>query len=140
MNTNYEFFILALSVLSIFNLLMEILPTTDPYVKNLLNIIDIALTPIFLADFLYRFFNAPSKLRYLTRGGGWLDFIGSLPFPGLRIARLFRMWRVYRGLRLIGMRNIWADVSSESWRERAADDHLPGDCRDRVFRDIHLRY
>jgi voltage-gated potassium channel Kch len=107
MNTNYEFFILALSVLSIFNLIMELLPTTDPYVKNLLNIIDIAITPIFLADFLYRLFTAPSKLRYLTRGGGWLDFIGSLPFPGLRIARLFRMWRVYRGLRRIGMRNIW---------------------------------
>ena len=107
MNTNYEFFILALSVLSIFNLLMEILPMTDPYVKNLLNIIDVALTPIFLADFLYRLFSAPSKWGYLIKSGGWLDFIGSLPFPGLRLARLFRMWRVYSGLRRIGMRNVW---------------------------------
>ncbi len=49
-NTNYEIFILALSILSIFNLLLEILPI-DPYVKTLVEIVDVALTPIFLADF-----------------------------------------------------------------------------------------
>src|SRR6266702_1876214 len=105
-NTNYEIFILALSVLSIFNLLLEILPI-DQDVKNLVEIIDVALTPIFLADFLYRLISAPGKWEYLVKGGGWLDFIGSLPFPGLRVARLFRMWRAYKGLRRIGMRNLW---------------------------------
>ena len=105
-NTNYEIFILALSVLSIFNLLVEILPI-DQDVKNLVEIIDVALTPIFLADFLYRLISSPGKWEYLVKGGGWLDFIGSLPFPALRVARLFRMWRAYRGLRRIGMRNLW---------------------------------
>ena len=95
-NTNYEMFILALSVLSIFNLLLEILPIEQD-VKTLVVIFDVALTPIFLADFLYRLISAPSKGGYLIKGGGWLDFIGSLPFPALRLARLFRMWRVYRG-------------------------------------------
>ncbi|HEY6406405.1 MAG TPA: hypothetical protein VIY29_02945 [Ktedonobacteraceae bacterium] len=33
--------------------------------------------------------------------------LAELPFPGLRIARLFRMWRVFKGLRLIGIRNVW---------------------------------
>src|SRR6266516_3385826 len=106
-NTNYELFILALSVLSIFNLIVEILPT-DPYVQSLVVIFDWALTPIFLGDFCYRLFSAPSKVGYFFKGGGWLDFIGSLPFPGLRLARLFRMWRVSRGLRNIGMKNIWS--------------------------------
>jgi voltage-gated potassium channel Kch len=105
-NTNYELFILALSVLSIFNLIVEILPI-DPYVQNLVVIFDWGLTPIFLGDFCYRLFSAPSKVGYLIKGGGWLDFIGSLPFPGLRLARLFRMWRIYRVLRRIGMRNMW---------------------------------
>src|SRR6266496_4021210 len=105
-NTNYEFFILALTVLSIFNLIVEFLPI-DQDVKTLLVTIDVALTPIFLFDFLSRLVSAPNKVGYLYKGGGWLDFIGSLPFPGLRLARLFRMWRVYRGLRRIGMRNIW---------------------------------
>src|SRR6266700_2066859 len=106
-NTNYEIFILAVSFLSIFNLLFELLPI-DQDIKNLLYIFDILITPIFLIDFLYRLFSAPSKVGYFFKGGGWLDFIGSLPFPQLRLARLFRMWRVSRGLRSIGMKNIWS--------------------------------
>ncbi len=117
-NTNYELFILALSVLSIFNLIVEILPT-DPYVKSLVVIFDWALTPIFLGDFCYRLFSAPSKKGYFFKGGGWLDFIGSLPFPGLRLARLFRMWRVYKGLRRIGMRNMW-----QAYRKSRAESAL----------------
>jgi len=117
-NTNYELFILALSVLSIFNLIVEILPT-DPYVQSLVVIFDWALTPIFLGDFCYRLFSAPSKGGYLIKGGGWLDFIGSLPFPGLRLARLFRMWRVYGGLRRIGMRNMW-----QAYRKSRAESAL----------------
>ncbi|MGZ3628612.1 MAG: ion transporter [Ktedonobacteraceae bacterium] len=106
-NTNYELFIMALSVLSIFNLIVEFLPI-DPYVQNLVVIFDWAITPIFLGDFCYRLFSAPSKVGYFFKGGGWLDFIGSLPFPALRLARLFRMWRVYRVMRRVGMRNMWA--------------------------------
>src|SRR5436305_201251 len=117
-NTNYELFILALSVLSIFNLIVEILPT-DPYVQSLVVIFDWALTPIFLGDFCYRLFSAPSKGEYFFKGGGWLDFIGSLPFPGLRLARLFRMWRVYGGLRRIGMRNMW-----QAYRKSRAESAL----------------
>jgi len=50
-NTNYEIFILAVSFLSIFNLLFELLPI-DQDIKNLLYIFDILITPIFLIDFL----------------------------------------------------------------------------------------
>ncbi len=107
-STSYEVFILAVSVLSIINLLVEILPPIEQDVKTLVEIVDVGLTPIFLADFLYRLINAPSKGGYLIRGGGWLDFIGSLPFPAFRLARLFRMWRVYGGLRKIGMGKLWS--------------------------------
>jgi voltage-gated potassium channel len=117
-NTNYELFILALSVLSIFNLIVELLPI-DPYVRSLVEICDVALTPIFLADFFQRLIRAPSKAGYLIKGGGWLDFVGSLPFPAVRLARLFRMWRVYRGLRRIGMRNMW-----QAYRKSRAESAL----------------
>jgi voltage-gated potassium channel len=117
-NTNYELFILALSVLSIFNLIVEILPI-NPYVQSLVVIFDWALTPIFLGDFCYRLFSASSKVGYFFKGGGWLDFIGSLPFPGLRLARLFRMWRVYNVLRRIGMRNMW-----QAYRKSRAESAL----------------
>ena len=78
--TNYEIFILTLSLLSIVNLLIALLPI-DQDVKNLVYIIDVAITPIFLFDFFRRLISAPSKGGYLIEGGGWLDFIGSLPFP-----------------------------------------------------------
>lgn len=106
LNTNYEIFILGVSLLSIFNLLFEVLPI-DPQVQNLLFVLDIAMTPIFLIDFLFRLFSAPSKTGYFFKRGGWLDLIGSLPFPQLRLARLYRMWRVSRGLGKIGIKNIW---------------------------------
>ena len=50
-NTNYELFIMALSVLSIFNLIVEFLPI-DPYVQNLVVIFDRAITPIFEVTFV----------------------------------------------------------------------------------------
>jgi len=103
---NYEIFILTLSLLSIVNLLFLLLPI-DQDVKNLAYTIDIGITPIFLFDFFRRLFRAPGKWEYLIKGGGWLDFIGSLPFPILRLARLYRMWHEYRTLRRLGMRHLW---------------------------------
>jgi voltage-gated potassium channel len=104
--TNYEIFILTLTLLSIVNLLLLLLPI-DQDVKNLAYLIDVGITPIFLFDFFRRLIRAPSKGRYLIEGGGWLDCIGSLPFPVLRLARLYRMWHEYRMLRRLGMRHLW---------------------------------
>src|SRR6266487_3340028 len=79
LNTSYEIFILALSLLSIFNLIVEILPIEQD-VKNLVVTIDLALTPIFLFDFLNRLIKAPSKQGYLLKGGaGWI-LSGACPF------------------------------------------------------------
>jgi hypothetical protein len=103
---NYEIFILTLSLLSIVNLLIVLLPINQD-VKNLVYTIDVGITPIFLFDFFRRLIWAPSKEGYLIKGGGWLDFIGSLPFPFLRLARLYRMWHEYKMLRRLGMRHLW---------------------------------
>jgi voltage-gated potassium channel len=101
--SSYELFIGGLSILSILNLLLLLLPITDQ-VKQLILIADVALTLIFLIDFTLRFVSAPVKSRYFFRGGGWLDLIGSL--PTLRIFRLFRVLRVGRLLRTYGLRNV----------------------------------
>lgn len=102
---NYECFILALSVLSLVNLaLMFILPL--PESREIIRICDIVLSGIFLLDFGFRLISAPSRRGYLVRQHGWLDFFGSLPFPGLRLFRLFRVVRVARLLRRRGTRRI----------------------------------
>jgi hypothetical protein len=102
---SYELFIGALSVISIINIVLAlILP--DPAVRNVIIIVDTGLCFVFFADFLGRLRNAESKSGYFFRQLGWLDLLGSLPFPGLRIARVFRVARVIRLVREVGMKTL----------------------------------
>jgi voltage-gated potassium channel len=100
---SYELFIGALSVISIINIALA-LALPDPAVRNVVIIVDTGLCIVFLADFFGRLRNAESKGDYFFRRLGWLDLLGSLPFPGLRIARVFRVARVVRLVRAVGMK------------------------------------
>src|SRR5262245_43867506 len=97
-NSNYELFILALSVYSLVNLALLWLPSPRQ-MKEVVSIVDSTLCLIFMGDFLYRLWRAPGRRVYLTKEYGWLDFLGSLPVPGLRLARLFRVVQASRMLR-----------------------------------------
>ena len=57
---------------------------------------------IFLGDFTYRIFTAPSATAYFFRHFGWADLLASLPFPQLKILRVFRLIRVARLFRETG--------------------------------------
>jgi voltage-gated potassium channel len=102
---SYELFIGALSVISIINIVLALL-LPDPAVRNVIIIVDTGLCFVFFADFLGRLRNAESKSHYFFRQLGWLDLLGSLPFPGLRIARVFRVARVIRLVREVGMKTL----------------------------------
>ncbi len=108
--TNFDIFVLALSVLSIVNMVLAIAPLSAA-VHNVVLIVDGVLCLIFLADFFLRLKRAPHKRTYLIHEGGWLDFLGSLPFPGLRLARLFRMARVSRIVHQYGPRGVWEMIA-----------------------------
>ena len=101
----YELFIGALSVISIINILLFLI-IPDQEVRNVIEIVDTGLCFVFFADFLGRLRNAESKSGYFFRHLGWLDLLGSLPFPGLRIARVFRVARVVRLTREVGMKTL----------------------------------
>ena len=104
-NTGYEIFVGALSVLSIVNIvLISALRNAD--LRDVVGVIDILLSVIFLADFLTRLRRAPSRSDYFFRGFGWADLLASLPFPQVKILRIFRLIRVYRLLRQYGARNV----------------------------------
>ena len=105
--SSYELFIGALSILSILNLALLISPVTDQ-VKQLVLIVDTALTIVFVIDFAIRVLSAPDKAGYFFKGGGWLDLLGSL--PTLRIFRLFRVVKVGRLLHRHGARAIARDL------------------------------
>src|SRR5687768_12252096 len=81
--TNFDIFVLALSVLSIVNIALAIAPL-NAAVHNVVLIVDGVLSLIFLADFLLRLRRAPHKRTYLIDERGWLDFLGSLPRPAAR--------------------------------------------------------
>ena len=104
-HTGYELFIGALSVLSLVNLvLLALLP--DPATQNVVYVMDVLLSVVFLVDFLVRFRRAPSRSDYFFRQYGWADLLASLPFPQVKLLRLFRLIRVVRLLRRFGVRRI----------------------------------
>ena len=67
--TVYELFILAISILSIINLVLLAVVDFESAYWWLVADIDIALTLIFVVDFIYRLRTAPSKSGYLSTRG-----------------------------------------------------------------------
>ncbi len=101
----YELFIAALSILSIFNMVLGFV-VQNQTLETVILVINGFMMPIFLGDFLYRFFTAESKSGYFFRNFGWADLFSSLPLPQFKILRLFRLWRVYRLILRFGARNL----------------------------------
>ena len=97
-DTGYELFIGALSVLSILNLVLMYV-VRDPDLDTVLLVMNGLLSTILLIDFVYRLLTAPSRSAYFFRQFGWADLLASLPFPQLKILRVFRLVRVGRLLR-----------------------------------------
>jgi voltage-gated potassium channel len=105
-NIGYEMFIGALSVLSILNLVLSIMFQQEQSLQYVVLIMNAFFLPIFLGDFLYRFFTAESKSGYFFRNFGWADLLSSLPVSQTKILRVFRLWRVLRLVRNFGLRNL----------------------------------
>lgn len=99
----YEIFVGALSVLSLVNIVL-IVVVRDTDVRNVVYVVDLLLSGIFLIDFLARLRRAPDKLGYFFRRFGWADLLASLPFPQAKILRIFRLLRVIRLMRQYGAR------------------------------------
>src|SRR5262245_60725003 len=111
-SSNYEVFILALSLLSLVNIVLIFLPLQDDATAVIYGV-DTVLVLIFMGDFLSRLFSTSSKRDYFIKRGGWLDLIGSLPFPLLRLARIFRVTRSFRRLAYIGPHKVWQGLLAD---------------------------
>jgi voltage-gated potassium channel Kch len=102
----YEIFIGVLSVLSIANLVLAVI-IQDKSLETVLTVMNALFSVIFLGDFIFRLATAPARGAYFFRHFGWADLLASLPFPQLKILRIFRLIRVYRLMRALGPRAIW---------------------------------
>jgi voltage-gated potassium channel len=110
----YELFIAAVSILSVFNMVLAYIPGVDPDALNVVYIINAVLTLLFIYDFGIRLATAPSRSFYFFRDYGWADLLAVI--PALRIFRLFRIYKAYRIIHKYGGRYIVTYLS----RNRAA--------------------
>jgi hypothetical protein len=101
----YEIFMAGLSILSIVNLGLALLMQDDA-LRQIVYVVNLLLTLIFMIDFAYRLVKAPSKRAYLVHGYGWADFLSALPFQQTNVMRLFRLIRVYRLLHDFGVKRV----------------------------------
>jgi hypothetical protein len=108
-NVNYELFLAAITILSVINIFLILFAPTSS-MRQVVWIVDLGFCIFFLADFLYRFLTATSKNRYLLHQYGWLDLLGSLPIPFIRLVRLVRSGRTARMLRQYGVENMGSEL------------------------------
>jgi voltage-gated potassium channel len=104
-DVGYELFIAAVSVLSIVNLVLVYVVSVES-LDTVLLVMNVLLTDILYIDFVYRLATAPSRSGYFFRQFGWADLLSSLPFPQVKVFRVFRLVRVGRLLRQNGTRVI----------------------------------
>jgi voltage-gated potassium channel len=116
-NAGYEIFILALVVFSMLNSIILLLQI-QPQPKLLIQAVDIGISIILMLDFFYRLFTIKPMRVYLIDRFGWLAFLGSLPFPFMRLLRLLQMVIVWRKLRKDDFRAI-GDVVVEKRAQTA---------------------
>ena len=90
----YELFIAAVSILSVFNMLLAYIPGVDQDAINVVYIINAVLTLLFIYDFGLRLATAPSRSFYFFHDYGWADLLACI--PQFRIFRMFRIYKAYR--------------------------------------------
>jgi voltage-gated potassium channel len=94
----YDLFILGLTVISLFTLVILLLPFIRDEAKEIALFIDTIIAFMFLVDFFYTLYRAKDRLAYMR--WGWMDLLGSL--PGVPAFRILRLWRIVRFFRLTG--------------------------------------
>jgi voltage-gated potassium channel len=106
---NYEIFVLAITLLAVSNLFI-IWFNPNAEMDAVLKIMNFVLSIILLGDFCYRLLSSRSKRNYFISNFGWLDLLGSLPFMGAQILRLFRVIRIVRLMVEYGKSALSADL------------------------------
>jgi voltage-gated potassium channel len=109
----YELFMLLLSGLSMFNAVavgVARLGRPSGPAEEVVIAMEVAMTPLFVVDFLYRLRVAPSRRTYLVQDRGWADLLACVPL--LRIVRLVRVAQVVRGMRLLGRERVLAELGA----------------------------
>jgi voltage-gated potassium channel len=115
-SVGYEFFVGALSVLSLVNIVLAA-AIEDQDLTNILLVMNGVLSAVFMIDFVYRLATAPSRSTYFFRRFGWADLLASTPLSAFKVLRIFRLVLVYRLMTDLGRRAVATSLA----RERAGN-------------------
>jgi voltage-gated potassium channel len=113
-STGYELFILMLSLVSVFNLIVIWISFVYPVSELTLGVIEIInaiVTVFFIYDFSYRILTTSSKTNYFFRNWGWADLLACV--PQFRIFRVFRIFRAYRLMKAFGVKNMIHEIVND---------------------------
>ena len=104
----FQIFMVVLSIYVLLALFVDTMFKLSPEMDGLINQIDFIVCIIFMGDFFYRLYHAPSKWKFLR--WGWIDFVSSIPmlsmFRGgnaVRIIRILRILRAFRSVKILVM-------------------------------------
>jgi len=103
--TPYDLFMVAITLLSLVNLVLYLFVKEETLLYTI-GIIDLLLSGLFFFDFLRLFITAERKGHYFFRDFGWADLLASLPFPQLKLLRLFRLTKAYGIIKRAGLEGI----------------------------------
>jgi voltage-gated potassium channel len=110
-STGYELYILLLSLVSVFNMLVVWLSyvyPVHPLTLGVIEIINAILTIFFIFDFSYRILTTSKKSNYFFRNWGWADLLACV--PQFRIFRIFRIFRAVRLMKIFGVKNMVSEI------------------------------
>lgn len=113
--TPYDLFIIAVTLLSILNLILYTVLSAQS-LQYAIAAVDYILSVLFLVDFIRLLRKAKSKRQYFFREFGWADLLASLPFPQLKLLRIFRLIKAYALIKRVGAREMWHEFG----RQRAS--------------------
>ncbi len=110
-NPNLTTFIVLVSILSIVNTILVYIPATDPALAEEVRFFNVALSIVFVINFLYRLTTAKSKAEYLRSGNGITDLLACIPF--IEVAWIFRGLKVFWVLNKLGYHQFKKGLSRE---------------------------
>jgi voltage-gated potassium channel len=110
LDLGYEIFIALISVLSVFNMFLAVIPGINPDAVQVVYTMNAFLTLLFLFDFGLRLYGAESRSFYFFHDYGWADLLACAPV--LRFLRVFRIFKAYRLVHKYGSKNLLGYLST----------------------------
>ncbi len=101
----FDVFVMGLIIISVLSMSVETIPGLSANTLFVLFVIEVVVTIIFTAEYIFRIYAAKKKLSYIFSFYGIIDFLAIAPFyltlgVNLQAVRAFRLFRLFQLLKL----------------------------------------